>query len=489
MIPRRNYLRSCRQTFMIGLPTPSAYLLLSVLAYCIALLWKSGPFIVAQEPPLDVIYLKNGHSFQGVILQETGDSMHFRQVIRLPGKPTYILDAVFFPDEIARVQRTDEASRQQWVKKLEKLDPRGIQEKKRMAALFLAKLPGGPWSYRGPWFSLVSHLSSEELTRRVIVRLEDVFEAFREYFGERHIPNKSLSVQLYINPAHYRQALKERGLTLFNPAIYIPERAEILVFTDWEELAATYQQILTKHEAQLRELDRYEAQLRQHYFGQPPPAALEKVRVARLQLARINRENEAIFERQVQPLFRLCYHESFHAYLDLYLFPNAHQSVPRWFNEGLAQIFETAIVETGDIRIGHIDGERLRKVQTMLKQGEMPALRAILESEARHFQVNHHSDNYVSDRYFLASWAAAYYLLFGPHHPPASKIGTPGERLRQLLEELANTSDPKKVLETYTSRTWENLEQDWQLYFLRLRPDGTLRPREEIRPQVPGKGE
>jgi hypothetical protein len=315
------------------------------------------------------------------------------------------------------------------------------------------------------------------------VRLEDIFQAFREYLGERHTPAKRLSVLLYTDAARYKEVLQERGLTIVNPAVYIPDRAEILVLTDWEQLVRTYSQVLAKHEEQLRELDRYEAQLRQHYFGNPPPAALDKIRAARLQIARINRENEAILDRQVQPLFRLCYHESFHAYLDLYLFPNAHQSIPRWLNEGLAQIFETAIVETGDIRIGHIDAERLNKVQTLIRQGEMPSWRSVLESQDRVFQVNHRTESYASDRYFLASWAVTYYLLFGPHRRP-EKSADPlpaGATLTQLLERLVNKESPVQTVESYTGKPLDVLERDWQIYFLRLRPDGTLRPMEAIR--------
>lgn len=439
---------------------------------------------VAQEVPLDIIHLKNGHSFSGIILQESNDSVHFRQVIRPPGKPTYVLDAVFFRDEIARIERIDEASRQNWLKKLEKLDPRGVHEKKRMAALTLQRSPENNWFYRGQWFTLTSHLSSEELTRRVIVRLEDIFEAFREYFGKKEASKKILAIFLFRDSTTYKQALEQRGLTIVNPAVYIPERSEILVVTEWERLAAQLAAVRSKHQEQLRKLERYEALLRQHFHGQPPIAALEKIKSARLQLNRINQENEAILERQLQPLFRLCYHESFHAYLDLYLFPGATQVIPRWLNEGLAQIFETAVIETGDIRIGHVDVERLRHVQELIKRKSLPKLIDLLQSQARHFQVNHHREAYASDHYFLASWALAYYLLFAQQKASSRETSSPVARqtVLQLLQQLSTSSNPIEVLESYTGKSLQDLECDWQLFFLRLRPDGTLKSLEEIRP-------
>ncbi|MDW7995497.1 MAG: DUF1570 domain-containing protein [Gemmatales bacterium] len=431
----------------------------------------------SQEWPLDVIHLRNGHSFQGVILRETNDSVYFRQVIRLPGKPTYLLDAIFFREEIARIERIEEAMRQSWMIKLEKLELRGVHDKRRREALRLERRPEGAWFYRGERFAIVSYLSNEELTRRVIVRLEDMFVALREYLGERTKVTKILTIYLYRDMTSYQQALKERGLGVANPAIYIPSRAEILIVTDWEQLAEQLSSLRAKHEAQLRDLDRYEAELRRHYHGHPPAGVMEKIKIARWQLLRINQENEVILERQLQPLFRRCYHEGFHAYLDIYLYPQGSHNVPRWLNEGLAQIFETAIVETGDIHIGHIDAQRLHQVQQLLKQGSLPTIRDLLRSEPRHFQVNHSSEIYASDRYFLASWAATYFLVFSSQAKGSGKNSgsLSGPALMRFIDDLASSENPKKVLEALTGKSLDELESDWQLYFLRLRPDGTLR--------------
>ncbi|MCS7158909.1 MAG: hypothetical protein RMJ19_00420 [Gemmatales bacterium] len=455
----------------------------------LALVFVSTTYISAQDWPLDTIHLRNGHSFQGVILQETNDAVHFRQVLRRPGKPTYVLDAVFFRDEIGRIERIDDTLRQDWIRQLEKLDPRGLQEKRRREALQLERRPEGAWFYSGEWFALWCYLSSEELTRRVVVRLEDMFAALREYLGERFKPQQRLVIYLYKDSGSYQRALKERGLQLSNPAVYIPERAEILVVTTWEQLAEQLTRVRAQQEAQLRELERYEGKLRQHYHGQPPPEVLEKLKAVRAQLLRIGQENEAILDRQLQPLFRLCYHETFHAYLDLYLFPQAQHKVPRWLNEGLAQIIETAIVETGEIRIGHLDVERLQRVQRLLRENSMPTIHELLRSETRHFQVNHNSEGYASDRYFLASWATAYYFLFGPHSPSTNKTiaSPPGQSLIRFIEQLTSSEDVSRALQDHTGKSLADLERDWQLYFLRLRPDGTLRPLEEVRPAEPTK--
>lgn len=442
---------------------------------CIAFIWSP-----AQEPALDIIYLKNGHSFQGLILQETEDTLHFREVVRLPGKPTHILDAVFFREEIARIDRTREENREAWLKKLEKLDPRGEKEKQRRQDLKLNKRPSAQqthsWHYKGSWFILIADLSDEQSVRRVIVRLEDMFQALHEYFPPTHSPATALVVCIFRDTAGYQLALKERGVNIVNPAVYLPERAEILTVTDWERLTEEYNRLQAKHKAQLRDLEHYEAQLRQHYHGQPPKAILDKIRNIRLQLQRFDRENEAILERQLQPLLRLCYHEAFHAYLDLYV-AKRKKPIPRWLNEGLAQIFETAIVETGEIRIGHVDVERLKRAQELLRNGSFPQLAELLSSEPRHFQVNHRTDMYMSDRYFLASWAFTYFLLFSSHSQGKETTAASSPRMvMQLLDETAASENISKVLEAWTQRNLPDLERQFHDFLMRLRPDGTLRP-------------
>ena len=44
-------------------------------------------------------------------------------------------------------------------------------------------------------------------------------------------------------------------------------------------------------------------------------------------------------------MFARAYHESFHAYLENYVYPHDHYDVPRWLNEGLAVMMEGGILD------------------------------------------------------------------------------------------------------------------------------------------------
>src|SRR6516225_9397706 len=60
-----------------------------------------------------------------------------------------------------------------------------------------------------------------------------------------------------------------------------------------------------------------------------------------------NVKNDGLFKEATRHLFQTLYHEAFHAYLVNFVYPPEDGEAPRWLNEGLAQIFETAIVEAG----------------------------------------------------------------------------------------------------------------------------------------------
>jgi hypothetical protein len=92
------------------------------------------------------------------------------------------------------------------------------------------------------------------------------------------------------------------------------------------------------------------------------------------------------------------------------VYPRSEGEVPRWLNEGLAQIFESAIFEAGELRVGRADPKRVAALREM-KKNELPLVE-LLRSGPKQFQVEHAGDREVSDRHYLTSWALAYYLTF-----------------------------------------------------------------------------
>src|SRR5262249_37994721 len=129
--------------------------------------------------------------------------------------------------------------------------------------------------------------------------------------------------------------------------------------------------------------------------------------------------NEAAFERATRQLFQTLYHEAFHAYVGNFVYPpgvkgpsDCPGELPRWLNEGMAQVFETALFEAGELRVGHADRNRLEKAHDLLAKKEFPAIKDILGAGRDVFVVNHAGKRPAADRMYVATWALASYLMF-----------------------------------------------------------------------------
>src|SRR5207302_4035158 len=118
------------------------------------------------------------------------------------------------------------------------------------------------------------------------------------------------------------------------------------------------------------------------------------------------------FAKARRRLVQRLYHEAFHAYLSDCVYTPADGEAPRWLNEGLAQIFETAVYEVGELRVGRPDKDRLDAVHAAVARGTLLPTADLLRADYKAFQVAHASEQEASDRYYLASWAMAFDLAF-----------------------------------------------------------------------------
>src|SRR5262249_54816475 len=146
--------------------------------------------------------------------------------------------------------------------------------------------------------------------------------------------------------------------------------------------------------------------------GEVQKRAREQLVQSRLEIAQVNQQNEELFRKATQQLFRTMAHEAFHAYLANFVFPPSQGDVPRWLNEGLAQIFEEAALEGGALRVGQVESARLEKAQAAVRNGELVSLPELLRSSPSQFVVAHGHDRRSADRYYLTAWALAHYLTF-----------------------------------------------------------------------------
>ena len=176
------------------------------------------------------------------------------------------------------------------------------------------------------------------------------------------------------------------------------------------------------------------------------------------------RKNRAAFDQTLQQTLRRLYHEAFHAYLENYVYPRAEHDVPRWLNEGLAQIFEAGLLDADTLRVDAPTPQQLARLQGDLASNAPLSLAALLTAEPGAFLVPHRSDGLASEQHYLYSWGLAYYVTF-----QMSLLGTAG--LDRYVAPLTNdASDPIARFEKLAGMRLDAFERQWRRHMASLKP-------------------
>lgn len=433
----------------------------------------------------DEITLKNGAKFQGLILGESPDGVEFRSVYRNPGRPTVTLTSFFSKNEIARTTPLSRDEREALKEKLAELDPRGEGERKRMESLELvaAEWPGktgGARRYDSDHFVLVC-TGTEELTRRSAVRLEQIYTAFARFLPPTTRDGRPTVLKLAVDQEEYKALLGPLNESkLLNPAVYDVTNNQILCGTELKRLGDELQAARVHHGQQLAGLERYESSVKKLYKGDELTRHLKTIAGERRRVGLADVNNGVKFDEATARLFALLYHEAFHAYVTTFVYPPLRPEevkagkgtgeLPRWLNEGLAQVFETAVVEAGELRVDRPDPVRLQLAKDWLKGkpgGPLVPLGDLLVTGRDAFLASHADQKAASDRAYLTSWALAHYLTFDRR-----LIGT--DAFRKYLIAVNGGGDPKRAFAALVGKDLAAFEKEWHAYLSRLRPNGTL---------------
>ena len=104
------------------------------------------------------------------------------------------------------------------------------------------------------------------------------------------------------------------------------------------------------------------------------------------QIHQVQRKNELEFARAGQRMASRLYHESFHAYLENYVYPHRDHDVPAWLDEGLAVAFEEGLLESGSLRLGAANHAALACLKADLAGGNPLSLDQLLDSSGGKFR-------------------------------------------------------------------------------------------------------
>ena len=90
--------------------------------------------------------------------------------------------------------------------------------------------------YAGKWFSLDS-TADEQTTRRVIVRVEQIFAAYRQMLAPRTLHPRPPRLVVFNSMSQYRAFLSARGVKIQNPACFLEGENVVAVGSELSQFA------------------------------------------------------------------------------------------------------------------------------------------------------------------------------------------------------------------------------------------------------------
>jgi hypothetical protein len=425
-----------------------------------------------QEWPFDVIRLRNGAVLRGLILESDESRVRLQCVHRHPGRPTVSFPTVIGRGEIDEIKRLSAEQRvvlQAHLQELERSTPEG--EKERMEGLVLQDVPWGGKAnggkrYSSDYFTLTSD-APEEIVRRAALRLEQIYVAYSRYLPPRHKGAAPTAVLLLTDKSEYEQQFAAGKQQFLNLAFYDPEGNRIVCYSDLQQLGQRLLAVKTHHKQLRKDLEAKRAEFAKLYKGRELQRMVEPIDQARQSLDIADRKNDDLFATATRQLFATLYHEAFHAYLGSFVYPPKTGEPPRWLNEGLAQIFETAILDGDELRVGHAEQARLAKAKDAVAKSELVPLAELLRSGPKQFMLTHVGDKQVSDRHYLTSWALAFHLAF-----ERRLLGT--EALDRFIQRVSEGADAKVAFEELIKEPLTKFEPEFRKYIMYLQSDGNV---------------
>lgn len=377
----------------------------------------------------DVVRLKSGRVYQGLVVEDKPDEIKFRTVVRKPGAATSILPTTFRRDEIDKVELLSTREREALARRLETLvESEKIQSKQQSNV----KLTSVAWGkdgkekalqYESKYFVLKSD-ADEDLVRRAAVRLDQAYAAYLRALPPHLKPSARTTVLLCKSEEEYKVLAAQRGLDSLHPAFFHPRTNEVLCWdTEFRERI-------------------------------------------KARLSKEEREKVAAEMGEVRSFLGRVQHEAFHAYLENFVYNSKDCRVPLWLNEGLAQIFEAAIVEAGEFRVGHFSEDQFRSLKKRQRDGTLVPVVELLQADER-FAAVHTSDRSTSNRHYETSLGLAHYVVYN-----RKLLGT--DALDQYVKNLAKGMGPTEAFRKLVAQPLPEFEDQFLDYIRDLRPDGTV---------------
>jgi hypothetical protein len=434
--------------------------------------------------PLERVTLTDGRIFEGLITRESDTGIELLEVRRPAGKPMFLSVRPIDRRSIADWRRLGDSDRRELEGRIETFKHRSRIEARRFEDIVLKAIRRDDvvtWQYQGDWF-LLDSTTDEQTTRRSVVALEQVFAAFRQILPPRQESQRRLKIQIFGSTEAYRGFLRGCGLEIDNPAFFVADfnllvaGSEMNRFTsELAKVRKQHQLVLDEYDRRLKELPKQLKQLADDLEKvKYPPAERPKILLAEQkrvederkaverQIEATERKNAAKFREVSGAMFARLYHEAFHAYLENYVYPRQKFDVPRWLNEGLAQVLERGLLEIDALRVDAPNPRALAALQSDLQQATPLPLAELLAADANTFLKTHRDNSASASRLYYYSWGLAYYLTF-----EQPLIGSPA--FEKYVQPAASELSPVARFEQLVGMPLTEFEPRWRAAVLLLK--------------------
>jgi len=436
--------------------------------------------------------LKSGRVLEGFVAGRTEDEIEFVEIVRRPAEPMFLVVRPLAINSVQAYERLSPAERKRLAERIARFRNRALIEAGREEDVDVeqAMRRGKELSvYRGPWFELHATLRPP-VARKCVVRLEQMFRAFRQVLPPRDDSSLSerkrpLQVFLYGTMSGYRTELLRRDITASSAAVYVIDEHAILAGTELGrfierlgEVEQEHDMLRAKWDVRKSDLSRRLAVLRRQLDDAEVPAAQasaelkaarrafhDQYRAVTLRLDAAQRANERKLTEVMQRMLRRLYHEAFHAYLASHVFSGEDRRVPLWLNEGLAQVFERGQLDGDALRIDAPRPDYAKQLAARLYGDNALALRQLLTAPRRAFLMRHRRQDARAQELYLFAWGLTYYLLFDENG-----AGTSIDDLVIKDDAQAAASDPDAVkrFEQAVGTPLKKFEKRWQAAMTKL---------------------
>ena len=430
----------------------------------------------ASRWPLERVTCRNGKAYAGLIRHEDDRQIELIEVGLRPGQSMYLIVRPIAISEIAKIERLDAADRQL-------LQQRIVAFRNRVAILAalidsirLEKRTNDgrvSWHYDGPWFMLDSG-ASEKVTREAIVRIEQTFAAYRTMLTPRRKSPRPLRIVVAGSIDQFREHLAAAGLNAGNSAFFDPRQNLIVAGGDLATFARRLEEARAHHATLRKQVAHDDAQadlLAQKLAkelenrGADPEKRRQAVNAALAQrqqqrevllrqIRQAEQQNSEMYYRQ----FSRLYHEALHAYLDNYVLDPQDYDVPRWLNEGWAQIFEAGLWDVDTLRVDAPRPDLLAALADDLRGDSHLRLAELLTKPAADYVAGHQAN---VGQLYRASWGLAWYLTF-----ERQLLETP--QMEAFLRRDGASSQPIERFEKLVGQKLPQFEAQWREKMLEL---------------------